>query len=148
MAGRTAKKVYLYNKEGGFERVFESISDFARTYNVEDNIFSTSDRRWKHEVYEFADGSIAAIYKIGRKGIEEYRRYKNSPYTKHSRGRNIAETVLEKTDRNKFIEVRNLDGELIATFKNSFFLKKLMQLGREPGYKNYTEDGLKFIMSE
>lgn len=140
MAGHPKQEVYLYDTDGKYLRSFESISQFARTYQLEDNIFSNR----KVDVYEFEDGRIAALYRIGREGIKKYRQYKSSPYTVNSPGRKIAETKLNKADKNKIITVTNLDGETIAEFKNSYFAKKLMKLDFDIPLKCYTDDGLKF----
>lgn len=139
--GRLKQEVYLYDTDGKYLRSFESCSEFARTFQFPENLFSRD-----FEVYEFEDGRVAATYRIGRKGIESWRRYKKSEYTKEYRGRKIAETVYKETDSLKEVELINLDGEVIATFKNEYFAKKLLGVGsnKRLHVKYYDERGLKF----
>lgn len=141
MSGRPKSKVYLYDTDGKYLREYESISLFCREFQFSENLFSN----YAGEVYEFEDGRVGALYKIGREGILKYRRYKSSEYTKEYRGRKIAESVLTKNGKNKEVAVYNLDGELIATFKNSYFAKKLMNIDSNTIHsKRVTDEGLKF----
>lgn len=141
MAGRIKQEVYLYDTDGKYLRKFESCSEFSRTFQFPENLFSRD-----FDVYEFEDGRVAATYRIGRKGIEAWRRYKNSEYTKEYRGRKIAETVYKETDSLKEVELINLDEEVIATFKNEYFAKKLLGVvsNKRLHVKYYDEKGLKF----
>jgi hypothetical protein len=144
VAGRENKKVYLYDTDGKYLRQFESISEFARTFQFSENLFSGENRRYNPDVYEFEDGRIAALYRIGRQGIRDFKRYDRSEYTKVYRGRKIAETVLKDSGKLKPVRVFNLDGELIAEFSNSYFCKKLMKLDKDFPLKHYTDEGVKF----
>lgn len=143
MSGLKPMKVYLYDTDGKYLREFISISEFARTFQMNENIFSG---RNEDGVYEFEDGRIAALYRIGREGIKKYRRYKNSHYTKKYVGRIIAESVLKKNNKLGEVEVYNLDNELIATFKNVYFAGKLLKFNDTGALttKNFNEEGLKF----
>jgi len=141
MSGRPKQEIYLYDSDGKYLRKFESSSEFCRTFQFDDNLFSRLDG-----VFEFEDLRVAATYRIGREGIEAWRRYKKSVYTKKYVGRKIAETVLNNNKIGNPLELINLDGEVIATFKNFYFAKKLLKMtdSSVPNTKNFNEDGLKF----
>jgi len=143
MSGLPPKKVYLYDTDGKYLQEFENSSLFCRTFGFSENLFSTENRRKDYQVYEFEDGRVAALYRIGKDGIRKYRQYKNSPYTKNYAGRNIAESVLKKNGKVKGIAVYNLDGELVATFRNTYFYKKMTGQA-EPPFKNFNDEGLSF----
>jgi len=139
MAGRESKEVYLYDTDGKYLRKFVSISEFARTFQLDENLFSNQRGIYAPDVFEFEDGRVAALYRIGKIGINKYRQYKNSPYTKAYRGRRVSES---KVERLKKVYVYNLDGELIAEFKSAFFACKLMGDKNIKMSKTYTDDGL------
>lgn len=142
MGGLAKKEVFLYDTDGKYLRKFESVSFFAREFQISENIFSI-DRRKVLDVFEFEDGRIAATYRIGREGIKKYRRYKNSVYV--GQGKKTAETVLKKNGKLGLIKVYNLDNEIIAEFKNSFFAKKLLGITSNKELpKLFTEEGLRF----
>lgn len=141
MGGREAQKVYLYDTDGKYLRSFVSCSEFARTFQFAENLFSRD-----FEVYEFEDGRIAATYKIGREGIKRWRLYKNSEYIKEYKGRKIAETVYIKNGTLRELQLINFDEEVIASFKNEYFAKKLLGIesSSSVNLKYYNEQGLKF----
>ena len=119
--GLEAKKVYLYDDNGKYLRDFESISEFARTFNFPDNILSNRGRSIE-DTFEFEDGRVASLNRIGRKGVFKYKEYKNSPYV--GRGKKIAKSK----DKGFKVEIYDLDGDKMAEFESVFHAISLTSL--------------------
>lgn len=151
MSGLPKKKVYLYDQNRKYIRNYDSISDFARDNNLDENIFSNRGRTIE-DVLQFKnlDDELytAALYKIGRDGIIKYERYIKSEYTKIYRGRLISENILKKKNENGKINVYNLDNELIMSFKNLYFCKKVLNTKYIQLNKGYNDSGLRFEIEE
>lgn len=123
MAGREKQKVYEYSKKGKYLKTHESMSEFATLYGYSKNIFAVG--RY-NGIIELDHGRIASLDRIGRVGVLEFQKRKASPYV--GKGKNIAEGRLWSEGRDGEIEVYDLDGDKIATFKNLFVAKKMMKL--------------------
>lgn len=133
--GIEAKKVHLYDEDGKYLRTFESISEFARTYNYPDNILSDRGRN-VDDVFEFEDGRIASLERIGRKGVKKYKEYKNSPYV----GR--AKEISKSKAIDKKVVFYDLDGDKIAEFQSIFHATILTNVSNSSFYaKSAREKG-------
>lgn len=126
MAGRKPSKVFLYDGIGNFVRDFESIAEFARTFNFTKNLFSAKNSH-KEDIFEFADGRVAALSRIGRIGVRKFKEYRNSPYV--GQGKTTANTVYKNRNKGK-VKIYDLDGDLIAEFKSLFQLCLMTSIDR------------------
>ena len=115
---REKKKVYEYDQEGTYLRSHDSVTDFGKLYGLEKNI---SKRRieYKGVFYEFEDGRVFCLTRIGRKGVKLYKKFRRSPFVG-----NYKAAYKAMTNGFKY-EVYDLDGELMATFKSDWHLKLL-----------------------
>jgi len=138
MAGREKVKVYLYDSKGKYIKSYEHISEFAVENNISKTVFSN---KTAGEIQQLENGNIASLNKIGRQGVRDFLRYRNSPYTSTYRGRKISEGSYNGKCK---VEVYNLDGEKVAEFKNSYFCETMMNLFHIKRRKEFSRDGLRF----
>lgn len=113
--GRAKQKVHEYNSDGSFNRSFESVSEFARVYNLEKNISHRLKRIYNDVIYVFKDNRLASLRKIGRTGVRDFYRWYNSSINKE-KGR-------AKYDY--YYELYDMYGDKVATFATSFHLYKI-----------------------
>ena len=113
-------KVYEYNEKGEYTREFKSIKHFTSTYNLHYNHFSKGSVG-ACGVWEFPDKRIAATYRIGKEGIREWRKRKNSPFLGEKK-------VRQKNQDSRRILVYDLDYDLIATFENEHVARIFLNL--------------------
>ena len=122
MSVRPKNKVYHYTPEGKYLKTFESESELRREYYSTDNgnrpIFNRVARN-KGKIYHYnnvtavlPDGSIVSRERIGRTGVLDYIRKRESPYTNISK-------------EEPLIEVINLDNSIIAMFKGAYIASKM-----------------------
>lgn len=119
MAGRKPHKVFVYDEEGTYICMFDSMSDFRKVYYPKD---MSSRPLFLHEElgsqYHYMEDLqlIAFNSRVYRDTIKKIIAIHNSEYCKkedHESGK-------------KPVEVYNLKNELIAEFKNARLAVKLM----------------------
>lgn len=136
--GRSKKKVYEYDKEGNFVHQYESQQE------VRDAHYSHSKGKYplfqRSDIMELPNGNIISQDRIGREGIFNYLRRKQSPYVdRHGRSLSL-----------KKVRAYNLDNELVAEFLdfnvmcNMMGLKQDLLWNRVFTSKGYGRDGLRF----
>jgi hypothetical protein len=152
MAGRTPKKVYVYDDKGHYICMFNSMQEFRKVYYPEDGIFKRP--LFVHEELEFKyhymkDLELIAVTdrSIGRDRIKNIITIHESDYCKKE----------DNSPQSKAVQVFNLKNELIAEFKTARLLTKLMphihqstiskHLNNKP-IKNFNELGLYFKYKE
>lgn len=138
MAGREKIKVHLYDSKGKYIKTYEHISEFAVENSISKTVFSNKNA---NETQQLDNGNIASLNRIGKQGVRDFLRYKNSPYTSAYKGRKIAEV---SNNGHCKVEVYNLDGEKVAEFKNSYFCETMMNLFHIKRRKEFSRDGLRF----
>lgn len=119
MSGRPKNKVYHYTEDGKFIKTFECENDVRKEYYSKDRgqrplFIRRSGTGVGNKVYYYndttitlPDGTIASKERIGRDGVFNYIKKSNSSYV------GIADTE-------RVINVSNLDGKVIATFKGLY----------------------------
>jgi hypothetical protein len=115
MAGRERNKVFVYSVDGKFKEKHESSADFCRKYNYSTNVLSTNNKN----KYILTDcGHLAVLQRIGKQAVRDLVRRHNSPY------------ILKARRSKKYtnVEIYNLDNELIATFSDITYFRKLVNL--------------------
>lgn len=117
--GREKQKVYLYDADGSYIQSYNSISDFSKSFNLEKNITHRRTHQVNECFYEFIDGRIASLSKIGRVGVMKYQEIKRSPYVGKQK------TYWSSSWNGYRYELYDLDMDLIAEFKSDWHLKLL-----------------------
>ena len=137
MAGKIREKVFVYNKSGKLIEKFSSIVDFAYKHEVPNNFLSKKDLRLITE-----SGFVASKNKVKSQVVRDLIRYHKSEYV----GKNKLNAMinLKKQGDLKRIEVFDLDGDLVATFENSFYLRKMYRDVENLNSKQPNKDGLIF----
>ncbi|AGO48941.1 hypothetical protein N356_gp049 [Cellulophaga phage phi14:2] len=137
---RPKYKVFIYDDDGKYLGDFPSMTEFAHTYNLSKNCLVNSDKNY----HLFDDGRIAVLERMGRDKVRQLKSYISSPYV----GKNKSIALGHLKDKLNPIKLYDLDGDLIATFENSFVMSKLTSL--PTNYKNgtLTRDGLKIVIED
>ena len=151
MAGKEKLKIYHYDRDGSFVRVYESVSEFARDYGVQQNMFKNSG--YERDVVKLYDDTFAAKYRIGREGIRKYKARLNSEFVGINKA--LAKGKANASGDNFRILVYDLDGDKIATFENAFVAKKFgiehheIRQNKKGIYNtDYNSKGLKIVLEE
>lgn len=114
--GRESKKVYIYNEKGEFINEYKSSTEFAKEYKLSKNVMSLISNVYDKDIYMVNEKTFASVKKVGKQRIKLfYKKYK-SPYVRHK----------NPYKEEKIIDCYNLNGELIASFKDEFYLKALL----------------------
>jgi hypothetical protein len=117
MGGRIPKKVYVYNDKGEFVNEFESSAEFAKNYNLTQNFMSIGNYNFLDLDINFVSKNTFVSYKkVGKSKIINFRKKINSPFVRKKKP--------EKKEQ--VIDVFNLNGELIASFRDDFYLKAFL----------------------
>lgn len=114
------KKLYMYDSKGIFLREFESKKQFKDEY---DSTYNKYDDKYGYKVL---NGNVLSTKRLGKRRTLEILGYYNSPFV--GRVKKSAETNLDKNGTNIPVQVFDLDGDLMAEFRNSFTLKMLTNL--------------------
>lgn len=137
MAGKSRERVFVYNKSGKLIEKFSSIVDFAYKHEVPNNFLSLKDLRIITE-----SGLVASKNKVKSQVVRDLIRYDKSEYV----GKNKLNAMvnLKRHGEIKKIQVYDLDGDLVATFENSFYLRKMYRDIDNLNSKQPNKDGLIF----
>jgi len=119
MSGKPKEKVFIYDKKGKLIEKFSSIVLFAEHYQVPNNFLSLKDIR----LISDTDNFFASKNRVKSQVITNLIRYNNSKFV--GKNKSNALTSLKKNGGIKRVEVYDLDGDLVATFENSFYLKRM-----------------------
>lgn len=110
MGGKAKIECYEYDLKGAFVRTYESLQEVRDRFFPKDKgkrpLFKSNQDYFKIENYGYI-----ANFKIGRKGLKEAEKVKNSKYCKES-----------KKMGTYGIEVFNFKGEKLAEFKNLYIM--------------------------
>jgi len=135
MAGRIPKRVYVYNDKGEFINEFESSAEFAKIYNLTQNFMSIGNNNILDVDINFVNENTFASYKrVGRSKIVNFRKKLNSPFVRKKKP--------EKKEQ--VIDVFNLNGELIASFKDEFYLRAFLGKRLISKTKHFLNSDLRF----
>jgi hypothetical protein len=115
MSGKEKNKVFVYTIDGKFKEKHESTMDFCRKYNYSKSVLSTGNRN-KYVLTEC--GHVAVLERIGKQAVRDLIKRHNSPYILKAR----------RSDKYSNVEIYNLDNELIATFSDITYFRKLVNL--------------------
>lgn len=137
MAGKSRERVFIYNKSGKLIEKFGSIVEFAYKYEVPNNFLSLKDLRIISD-----SGFVASKNKVKSQVVRDLIRYHKSEYV--GKNKRNAMANLKKQGEIKKIEVYDLDGDLVATFENSFYLRKMYRDIENVNSKQPNKDGLIF----
>lgn len=131
MSGRKPIKVYQYDNNGKFLKVYNSISEVRSEYFSEDigkrPIFGSKDY---NKDYTFLDdNTLIALNRIGRDAVKLLFKIRDSKY--------IPKRKIKKQE----IECYNLEGELLCTFTSIFAASVLTnipmnRIGSQLSYSN------------
>jgi hypothetical protein len=116
--GRENMKVWEYSEDGKYLRNHESIAEFARLYNLDKNV---THRRvdLKDVFYEFEDGRVVSLKRIGRVGVALYKEYVRSPFVGTPKSHHSAR------GNGYMYEMYDLDGDIMAIFQSDWHLEIL-----------------------
>jgi hypothetical protein len=119
MGGHKPKKVYVYNHKGAFIEEFANSVLFANKYNLSINAMSVGNKNILDEdIFMIDKETFASYYRVGKQRIRLFFAKLNSPYVRKKKH--------YKKDKERIIDCYNLNGELIASFKDEFYLKALL----------------------
>jgi hypothetical protein len=117
MAGRKPHEIYVYDINGKYLFMFESMAKFREVYYPDDvsprPLFVHTEIGYKYHYMKDLDLIAFEDRSVGRDNIKYIIAIHNSEYCK-------------KEDVDNIIQVYNLKNELIAEFKNLRLLSKLM----------------------
>lgn len=146
MAGREKKKVYHYDRDGSYVRIYDSLSEFAKDYGVQINIFHNAG--YTKELVKLYDETYAATYRAGREGVRKYERYHSSEFV--GKGKAMALCKAKANGRHCRVFVYDLDQELVATFESTFAAYRFgitnHQLFKSNG--GYDSKGLRVVLKD
>lgn len=150
MSGRNPNKVYVYDEEGKYICMFESMVEFRKVYYPEDvgkrPLFTHEELGVKYHYMEDIQLIAVTDRSVGRDNLKKIMAIHNSEYCKKQ---DHADT--------KTVQVFNIKNELIAEFKNQRLLTKMMPhinestVSRQLNNKNvksYNKLGLLFKYKE
>lgn len=140
MGGHKPKKVYLYNEKGKFIDEFENSKIFANHFNIPTNTMSLISNNIDKEIYMVDKNNFASNTRVGKRRITLFVAKLNSPYVRKKK----------PCKKERIIDCYNLNGELIASFKDEFYLKAMLNNRQINFAKNeffYSND-LKFKQSD
>lgn len=150
MSGRNPNKVYVYDEEGKYICMFESMVEFRKVYYPEDvgkrPLFTHEELGVKYHYMEDIQLIAVTDRSVGRDNLKKIMAIHNSEYCKKQ------DHVDTKT-----VQVFNIKNELIAEFKNQRLLTKMMPhinestVSRQLNNKNvksYNKLGLLFKYKE
>jgi hypothetical protein len=119
MGGIQPKKVYVYSNKGSFIEEFSNSVLFSKKYNLSTNSMSVGNKNILDEdIFMINKETFASYYRVGKKRIRLFVAKLNSPYVRKKKH--------YKKDKERIIDCYNLNGELIASFKDEFYLKALL----------------------
>lgn len=111
MAGNPPIKVYQYNKDGKFLKMFDSIQDVRKEYYKEDS-GKRPFFRFKSLYTILPDNTIVCKEKVGREFVKHVFKRLSNPFVR-----------LDETS--PLIKLFNIDNKVIATFKDIMIASKL-----------------------
>ena len=121
MGGIKPKKVYVYSNKGSFIEEFSNSVLFAKKYNLSTNSMSVGNKNILDEdIFMINKETFASYYRVGKQRIRLFVAKLNSPYVRKKKP--------YKKDKERIIDCYNLNGELIASFKDEFYLKALLSI--------------------
>jgi hypothetical protein len=138
MSGKAKEKVFVYNKKGKLVHKFSSIVEFADIYQVPNNFLSLKDIR----LISDTDNFVASKNRVKSQVVINLIRYNNSKFV--GKNKSNALTSIKKNGGIKKIQVFDLDGDLVATFENSFYLRRMYRDVENLNSKQPNKDGLIF----
>ena len=116
-SGRIPKRVYVYNDKGEFINEFFSSAEFSKHYNLSQNFMSIGNYDILDKEINFVNENTFASYKkVGRSRIITFRKKLKSPFVRKKL----------PTKKDQCIDVFNLNGELIASFRDDFYLRAFL----------------------
>ena len=131
--GRLKQKVFEYDSDGKFLRVHDSIKEFGDLYGLEKNV-SHRRNEVKGVFYEFPDGRVASLKKIGRVGVREYKKYSESPFVGTPKSHYISRGNGYK------YELYDLDGDIMAVFQSEWHLRLLTGIDIRSNFCKHDHD--------
>jgi hypothetical protein len=117
MAGRLKIKCYEYNPEGKYLQEYESIQEVRAKYFPDDLGKRPLLETGKEDYFQLDNENFIANYRIGRDNLRKLEKIRNCLYCSTNNNRD-----------DKEIEVFNLRGELIATFKNAYITSLITKI--------------------
>jgi hypothetical protein len=120
MAGKKPKRVYVYDKEGGYICMFNTLVEFRSVYYPNDvfkrPIFNHEELGYKYSYMEDLELIALTSRSAGRELIKRIVAIHESEYCKKS----------DNDPNEKPVQVFNLKQELIAEFKTMRLMTKLL----------------------
>ena len=116
MGGHKPKKVYLYNDKGKFINEFENSKIFANYFNLPTNTMSVISNNLDKDIYMVDDNNFASNIRVGKRRVTLFVAKLKSPYIRKKK----------PYKKEKIVDCYNLNGELIASFKDEFYLKAML----------------------
>lgn len=125
MSGRPKIKVYEYQKDGKFVKAYDCINDARREYWPNDRgqrpLFKNGT--YVYDFVKLPNGNILLQNRMYRDHIKKMIKRSESPW-------------IDESNDNRYIQVLNMDGEQIATFKNIRIAGKMTNISDKTIYQS------------
>lgn len=119
MAGKPSIRVFEYDSEGQFVKFHDCINDARKEhYSTDIGKRPLFVKGPDIRIHELPNGGFLCKERIGRKGIQVFKKRKRSPYLKQN--------WRKEVHKQKPIQVVNVDGEIIAKFANVHVASRLL----------------------